>query len=151
MFDPPQRPPSFPAILSMPQGPHDVGGGARGAPIKTGGPWGPPLKLGPMGPKNQKFEKKSMKKCFDPINVDDFSRRFSLCQRFLHISHQMMSYIDFSNFHFFNFFQFRAMKLPLRPPCRANFFASFGPVYSLIGPIWTDFIKNPKIINNILI
>ena len=86
-----------------------------------------------------------MRKCFDPINVDDFSRRFSLCQRFLHISHQMMSYIDFSNFHFFNFFQFRAMKLPLRPPCRANFFASFGPVYSLIGPIWTDFIKNPKI------
>ena len=90
-----------------------------------------------------------MKKCFDPINVDDFSRRFSLCQRFLHISHQMMSYIDFSNFHFFNFFQFRAMKLPLKPGCRANCFASFGPVYSLIGAIWTDFIKNPKIINYI--
>ena len=44
------------------------------------------------------------------------------------------------------FFQFRAMKLPLRPGCRANCFASFGPVYSLIGSIWTHFIKNPKII-----
>ena len=39
------------------------------------------------------------------------------------------------------------MKLSLKPGCRANCFASFGPVYSLIGPIWTDFIKNPKIIN----
>ena len=36
------------------------------------------------------------------------------------------------------------MKLPLRPPCRANCFASFGPVYSLIGPIWTDFIKKSE-------
>ena len=41
------------------------------------------------------------------------------------------------------------MKLSLKPGCRANVFASFGPVYSLIGPIWTDFIKNPKIINYI--
>ena len=41
------------------------------------------------------------------------------------------------------------MKLSLKPGCRANCFASFGPVYSLIGPIWTDFIKNPKFINYI--
>ena len=48
-----------------------------------------------------------------------------------------------------HFFQFRAMKLSLKPGCRAYFFVQFGPVYSLIGSIWTDFIKNPKIINYI--
>ena len=39
------------------------------------------------------------------------------------------------------------MKLSLKPGCRAYFFVQFGPLYSLIGSIWTDFIKNPKIIN----
>ena len=42
------------------------------------------------------FKKKSMKKWFEPMNKNDFSRRISLCHRFFHISPQMMSYIDFS-------------------------------------------------------